>query len=677
VSEFRPGRLLLAASAVGVTIALWAALIPAPDRGPYKIGCTECPGNARAASNPLAAFSNEVLAEAGRRRKIELIWTRIDVSVEQALVSGKIDLWPRHVPDGPVPAGLHYSAAWLETNYALLQRDGRPPVTASGRGKRPRIGHIKAPFLRRILDQNVPGSVPVEAANRRDLVLGVCEERFDASLLEARAAQVFLMRLGAECPQIGFQLVPLPGAAPPASIAARRGASRVADSLREEIVRMASDGALARLHAKWFFIPSNETQAIADLQTARSRAWQWGGLALGATLLGVLSLFQTRRLRIAQQQAAAANASKSRFLASMSHEIRTPMNAVLGLSNMLLETRLDSRQRETARLIRHSAESLLHIINDVLDVSKMEAGKLVLDPVVFPVASLIEDTASLLRPRAAEKNLKLTIRLDESLPAYVRADKGRVAQVLLNLMANAVKFTEKGEVEVSASVPSPGQLRISVRDTGIGIPADALPRLFAEFEQVDPSITTRFGGTGLGLAISRKLVKLMGGDIAVASDLGKGSTFTLTLPVEPADEPEPSQAASTRMASLRILLCEDNAVNQRIAVHSLRRLGHVVEVAANGQEALEAAGREDFDIILMDCHMPVLDGYEATRRLKGSTSRNRETPVIALTAAVFQEDRDRCIEAGMADLLGKPIQVEALAAALVRHAPGRSAVETL
>ena len=463
------------------------------------MGCNQCPGGPRNSPNPLNSFSTEVIAEAAKRRGIELRWKQITGPVEEALRSGEIDIWPRHVPEPGTTSELHYTAPWLEMNYALLQPEKAKPLdprTAAGA----KIAHMRGAFLRNIVLREAPDAVPVEVASRLELVEILCNGGAEASLLEARSAMTLLMRAGGACRGGGFQLVPLPGASPQASIVARRAAAPAADGMREEIVRMAGDGALGRLHARWFFIPSNETQALADLLDARTSAWQWAGLALGVSLLGLLSLWQTRRLRQAQQQAATANASKSRFLASMSHEIRTPMNAVLGLTNMLLETRLTSYQHETARLIRHSAESLLHLINDVLDLSKMEAGKLTLDEVPVALARMMEDTISMVRPRAHEKGLDLRVTVSPELPAVIRADRGRLGQVLLNLTANAVKFTECGRVEVVAESAGEGRFGITVRDTGIGIPAEALPRLFAEFEQVDQTISTRYGGTGFRLA---------------------------------------------------------------------------------------------------------------------------------------------------------------------------------
>lgn len=397
------------------------------------------------------------------------------------------------------------------------------------------------------------------------------------------------------------------------------------------------------------------------------------------------------RLEVSAARDAAMEASrvKSAFLATMSHEIRTPMNGVIGLAELLKGTGLDARQRHYADGITTAGESLLTVINDVLDFSRGEAGLLPLEHADFDLPQLLADVDDMLAGSAKLKGLSLRVEIAPDLPSSVRGDASRLRQLLVNLVGNAVKFTDAGEVVVRASVI--GQdgwmalVRLDVVDTGIGIDDEARALLFKPFHQADSSTSRRFGGSGLGLAISQQLVTAMGGTISVESTPGEGSTFRVEVPLELAGEPRGDDADPVVVPSEdpdapasvagRILLVEDDEINQMVARGIVEGLGYDVEVAANGSVALDRLAAESFDAVLMDCHMPVMDGCETTQRWRSDEPEGQRLPIIAMTASILPEDRKRCSEAGMDDFVPKPVASAELAATLKRWIPaalGRS-----
>ncbi len=661
----------VAALAAGAALYHWY-FPPIPDRV-YRIGYDNNPPLQIAMPDgSVRGFAADTVNAAARRAGIRLRWFQHDSNLEAVFTHKLFDLWPIVVDLPERHTYMHISEPWSTSDMYVITRSA---LALPGHDFAGVIDYAGARVIEVLGQRRWPNASLRQNSTLEETAASFCAGRTDDVLVTSQQAPIIMPTL-TRCAPNGYHAYAAPNLTVHLGIGSSLECARVADRLRSQILEMSSDREFEDILAQYSYMGLTEARTLFELgkreHLVRLLRLALAGLGFALLLLGFLA----RHLRRARQSAEQASIAKSAFLANMSHEIRTPLTGLIGMLDLVRDTSLRPLQRDYLDTAQSSAQSLLSILNDILDFSRIEARRLDLAPVDVYLSSLLEGVSRLMGPVARNKGLEFSTSIDSDLPAAVRIDPMRVKQVLLNLTGNAIKFTAAGSVRISCdSNPlAPGQLRFRVGDTGIGIARELQNQVFEAFRQADGSIVRKFGGSGLGLAISRELVNLMGGHILVESEPGRGSTFSFSILYEPAASAPLSPPGSDPNSiaagpPLRILVAEDNLVNQKLIQAMLERDGHTVHLVGSGVGVLRAIDQGlQFDVILLDIQMPEMDGFQAAAAIRALPDPLlSRLPLVALTAHAQSGYDLICRSAGMDHYLSKPIdraQLRSLLASL-------------
>lgn len=652
---------------------LIATSVSVPKRAVYRAVYTQNPPYYSSEPGKKATgVTVDLFDIAAARQGVKLEWVYSMAKPEDQLHSGKADIYPMGAmtPERLRDRSLHLTTAWLRTETWLVWASKTSTDVPDLKGKRLGVPTVLA--YRRLGETRFKTSILDPKPDRPSIMSALCRGETAAALMESRSLASFLLERPPACDGVALRTEPVSNTYQGLALLGRSEDAKILDAMRISLDEMARDGTIQKIYRKWGFGFSPETQLADELKQSLERRQQLTTVALVLSGLLVTLAVIAFLLRRALTHAGRASVAKSQFLANMSHEIRTPMNGIIGMAELLRGSgSLTKDQLQLVESIQLCGRNLTQILNDVLDVSKIDAGKVHLEQLDFAVAEPIKIVLATVKPEADGKGLSLATEIAPDVPPFLCGDPIRLAQVLLNLVGNAVKFTPSGSVSTRVSLMDRDAdeylLRFEVIDTGIGIAPENQKYLFEPFTQADSSTTRQFGGTGLGLAIVKRLAEQMGGSVGLESTVGHGTTFWFTAWLKQGKRVEAAAPApQTLQTSLRVLVAEDNPINQKVAGAMLKRMGHVVTIASNGLEAVEQRFTGDFDIILMDCMMPEMDGYDATRTIRNREKAEDHAWIVAVTANAMKEDRDRCLACGMDDYVAKPFTAKDLEACLSR-----------
>ncbi|WP_162180031.1 hybrid sensor histidine kinase/response regulator [Bryobacter aggregatus] len=623
-----------------------------------------------------AGFAVDVINRAAEIAGYRLEWIHSDLSPDDTLAQKKADFWPFVTVYEERRDDFYMTDAWWRTATILFFPKQLQIKSAADLANRSIA--LTSPSKQFVPKLQLPASTTVRIqGTSEETFLAMCQGKVDAAWLDYRVADGVLLNRPEACPSMQLGSLLLEDTARTFSIGARFGFENEAKRLRAAIDEMGDSGEIVTIATNWKLLHKTDSAFILWLNRTQEKNTHLRVLSGAILVVLGIAIFFLQRMSQARKNAELSARARSQFLANMSHEIRTPMNGILGMMELTLDSELSREQRENLSMARHSARALLEILDDILDFSRIESGKLSLESIPFDLREVAKRSVQILSLAAHEKGLHLEVLADEKLPAWLAGDPGRLQQVLVNLLGNAVKFTAMGKVllRLEAEPQENGywKIAIAVIDSGVGIPVEQQNRIFDAFTQADSSTTRRFGGTGLGLAISTQLVKMMGGKLEVHSKLGEGSTFSFEIQLHEAQAAVPTPTGSRLSPSrpLSLLVAEDNDVNRTLLHRILQRAGHEVETVTNGLQALEALQNRSFDVVLMDIHMPEMDGLEATRAVRAREKAcGKHTPIVALTALALKGDAERCLAAGMDAYLPKPLNRSDLFALLAKIEAG-------